>query len=314
MMKIDKINQKSRESGVSLVELSMVLTIIAILLASVLIAGGNQVEVAKETQTQAKLDMIEKALVAYVAVNGRLPCPANAALTYDAPGASDEDCTGTVSKTVSPVPGGYLSTTVSGVELVVIAGSVPVGILQLPNEFMLDGWGNKITYVMTKVFGEATVMASNSGSTNFHIINTNMGLIKVKDATLADRTDQAVLALISHGANGYGAWSAGNSGQNPASTDAAESENSHVGGIWDEVFVQKTFTRTFDDIVRYKMKWHLVRDAGAIIADPVCDIAKIVISTTPNSYCNATINPSMDPDCATYLGALANKVKELCLQ
>lgn len=302
MMKIVTAAGKSGESGVSLVELSMVLAIISIIISSVMVAGYSQTEAAKKIQTEMKLDTIEKSLVAFMAINRRLPCPADAAKASTDALAGDENCTGTASVVLGAFPAGYVSTVAGAPRNTVIGGSVPFNALQLPKEFMLDGWGNKFTYAVSKAFTASSVN------------NTNMGLITLQDATLANRTDQAVLVLISHGVNGYGAWPSSGVAQKAASANAAEIENGDLVAGWDAVFVAQEIIPAFDDIVRYKMKWHLVREAGATIAEPACDTARTVISTTPNKYCDGTTYPSLDPDCATYLGALAIKVNELCLQ
>lgn len=67
--------------GFSLTELAIVLVILALLAGYFFSAGTQFIDLGKRKETETKLRVIEAALAGYVAVNGRLPCPADGTLT-----------------------------------------------------------------------------------------------------------------------------------------------------------------------------------------------------------------------------------------
>ena len=113
-----------------------------------------------------------------------------------------------------------------------------------------------------------------------------------------ERTSEAVMVLISHGRNGHGAYMRqGSSTRMDAGYDdgvseneSAEAENGSLGsGIdgkdFDNIFVQKSATGLFDDIVRYKLKWQLANDAGGITDDATCVGAENVEDANADVIC-----------------------------
>ena len=128
--------------GFSLVELSIVLSIIAVIAGGALSVGSARTKAAKYEQTAKKMEIIQKAVASYLAIRGRIPCPAvgSTAPTASTFGfesdtlADPDDCTG-VSQ--------------SGTAWI---GVVPVRTLLLPDEFMFDGWGRRITYAVDNRF------------------------------------------------------------------------------------------------------------------------------------------------------------------
>lgn len=68
----------TRYRGFTLTEIAVVLIIISLLMGYAITTGTAYLEVQANKQTQAKLRIVESALIGYVAVHGRLPCPANA--------------------------------------------------------------------------------------------------------------------------------------------------------------------------------------------------------------------------------------------
>lgn len=67
-----------RQRGFSLIELALGLVIVATLLAGLLVPLATQVEQRRWDETRRLLDDAREALLAFAAVNARLPCPATA--------------------------------------------------------------------------------------------------------------------------------------------------------------------------------------------------------------------------------------------
>jgi len=97
-----KRNLCESESGFSLIEMAMVLTIVALLMAGLLPTLSGQIEQGRRTETRKLLDEIQQALVGYAIINGRLPCPTTTADPANANyGLQDGNC-------LSPAAEGYL--------------------------------------------------------------------------------------------------------------------------------------------------------------------------------------------------------------
>ena len=330
-------------SGFTLIEIGIVLVIIAVLMGTFYGYNSGRDDVAKRRQTLAKMEIIEKALAQYVAENNRLPCPAVASLTTGV-----GDCTSTAHFSyINPVPTNYAS---SYNQPYATGLSVPYPALKLPASMTIDAWGNRFDYIITKMFGDTGYPAT------FEM--TNMGGIIINDATGAQITNQAAYVLISHGPNKLGAVNPlGNLTSLPA--DVNEIRNSKIvdygvgsysnppptysgyANISDFTFVASepyytsigTTTNTsrliasgsttsyFDDIVHWKTKWQIIREAGSLLSNSTCTLAYTVLTKQDNTfntlyynyYCNGTSNKPANAMCSFILNSLATKVSDLCL-
>ena len=65
-----------RQSGFSLVELAVVLTIVALLLSSLMWTLSAQTEQRARDETTRRLEQGKELLLSFAIVYGRLPCPA----------------------------------------------------------------------------------------------------------------------------------------------------------------------------------------------------------------------------------------------
>ena len=114
--------------GFSLVEMALVLGIIGLLLFFMLPTNTTMMVSQRRSTTIQKLANIESALLNYVILNKRLPCPADGTLLTGAEGTRDGngDCT------TAPVNQGN--------------GVVPWVTLGMALNDVLDSWDNQITY------------------------------------------------------------------------------------------------------------------------------------------------------------------------
>ncbi|MFN3595395.1 MAG: type II secretion system protein, partial [Thiobacillaceae bacterium] len=78
------------EAGLTLVEMALVLAIIGLMAALFLPMMSSMREAQQIKETRAKLAAIDAALVRFVMLNDRLPCPADGALPETDPNAGLE--------------------------------------------------------------------------------------------------------------------------------------------------------------------------------------------------------------------------------
>lgn len=285
------MKNKIMQSGFSLVELSVVLTVIGITLSGALVIATKKTESDKIEETNYKLDKIENAIDAYLVKNGRLPCAANgsyvetnAAFAFE---GFPNESSGSGACSVASFSAGNI-----------YSGIVPTKTLQLADEFMLDGWGRRISYVVDARFANniTTNGICNGGSLSGQKICFKYqpaGGITVKDASGQNRTTQAVYVLFSSGKNGNGAWKRiGSATMLAASLDAGELENAGDDeGAFDTVFIQKDETTTFDDILRYRTKPQIMSDAKTVTDFDLCnqaaDAATLCAGSASATNCTA---------------------------
>lgn len=216
--------------GFTLVELTIVLVIIALLTGGLLMSVAAQQEAAARGTTEKRIADVIDALTGYAAANGRLPCPAAPATTG----------------VESPLGGGDCSNDWDGF--------VPARTLSLGptdnNGYLLDAWGNPIRYAVTNANSDSFTTVNGmknawSGvlAPDLRVCNTGTGITGIGAtadcAAGAALTSTAVAVVFSRGKNG---------GVAPSSTD--ESANGNA----DRVFVAHTPTtgaNEFDDITAW---------------------------------------------------------------
>ncbi|PZP87318.1 MAG: hypothetical protein DI582_00685 [Azospirillum brasilense] len=131
--------------GFSLVELSVVIVIISVVAVAGLEMSATFMGRTAYQATTEKLTKIDDALMRYRKTYGRLPCPANRALTpasvcygKEFRDAGANDCAGYTTACSAPT----MATTT------LYFGDVPVRDLGLPPSFALDAYGNKLNYIV----------------------------------------------------------------------------------------------------------------------------------------------------------------------
>ena len=239
-----KNTQRYGITGFTLVEMAVVLVIIGLLLVAGLNLGTTQIELARIKSTKEEQESIKFSLINFIARNKRLPCPAIATLAPNAVGYGIEAIT----------PGTCTGTTVTGN---VSTGLIPWVSLGLPDSNASDGNYNRFTYQVA-IAATNTNVQTISGLKGVISIHTNAPA--VLGATPAGNQTNictvgnynpclAVVAIISHGTNGLGAFTSSGTRIVLPAVGSDEEENTNL----DNKIVVKEYSNNaanpFDDIV-----------------------------------------------------------------
>ncbi|MBU0623142.1 MAG: type II secretion system GspH family protein [Gammaproteobacteria bacterium] len=216
------------QNGFSLVEMAIVLTIVALLMAGLLPSLSGQVEQQRRNETRKQLSEIRDALIGYALINGRLPCPADPTLITGQAGAGAERATCTTSANAT--------------------GVVPWAKLGTSE---IDGWGNRFTYRVTTSFADTTDgtgVGTCAVTTGMSFQLCSPGNLTVKSASAGTNVAVDIPAvIISHGKNGAGAYT--QQGTQLAAGSADEVENSD--GSADSIYVSHIPTSDYDDLTEW---------------------------------------------------------------
>lgn len=214
-----------RTRGITLLELAITLVILGILANLYFTFRDLHNSNDAITATQAKMQEMEKALITFIANNGRLPCPASPAqITSDSTFGKEQ-----INLSASPasciITGtSLLSGALQGEDLLYY-GAVPTRTLGLPDDYMFDPWGNRIGYFVQRSFSNNHITnpscimgaaAQNNQSSNIYICfrgqasnayNPGTLSLEIRDSYNGNvQNSMPVYALVSHGPNGYGAF------------------------------------------------------------------------------------------------------------
>lgn len=283
---IDKI--KYRHNAFTMVELSVVILIIAILMFGTFSSSG-MVNSAKINVTKNRIDVVYKTLGNFLLVNKRLPCPASiltprrgANYGKEIRNSAGQGCAGT---------GIYASSTSTSSSSFLVFGMVPTFDLNLGDDFAEDAFGNKIGYFIDQRFTYDFISAPDPNLTlaSFGTANyKNIMWIKNKNnnGEILINGD-AIVTLVSGGVNGFGAFK--NTGiQNTHSSLIEEKENELVveEGFNKVFFNDYDDSESFDDIVFFKTRNDFVNDFNAMFLIPCKgnDIADLDFTKVSSYY------------------------------
>ena len=270
----------------SLIEFAIVMTILSILITGALSISIVNINAEKIKITKDRMAEINKALTLYVTANQALPCPASIIQSKIAD--STYGAAGTCSAGVTPLTGTGIYQSTTATEL--FYGMVPVRTLGLPNIMAEDGWGSKFSYIVNYRYTNATVITTSAtdgfGGTNA----TNFITIREKTGVTQTIATNAVMAIISPGANKYGGFGASLTSQYNRSPSTDETDNdatisivptsgvyflglgnnnagtSSTGGqvAFDNILNISSTDDIFDDIISYRNRNSLAEHINAV--------------------------------------------------
>lgn len=227
----ETITIRPAQSGFTLVELTIVLVIVALLLGGMLMSLTTQQDIANGKETEKRLNDFRDALLGFATAQQRLPCPAIA-------GATGIE---------SPAGGGACTNNFSGFLPAITLGVTPTD----TQGYAIDAWGNRVRYAVTNANANAftttsglrTAWAINPATIqpDLRVCNTAANITN-PDTASADcpATDQmtntAVAIVFSTGKNGAAA---------PGGADELANWTSSN----DRVFVNTLPSASFDDLL-----------------------------------------------------------------
>jgi hypothetical protein len=197
----------------------------------------------------------------FVKAKGYLPCPADPTLAVDNADFGYGDGTGIIGPS-NCVAGNLADDTTTNVMM----GMLPAQELALSPSDIVDGWGRRFSYAVD----EDLTFSDNSNPLNLEgWADTDIdGEIEIQNENTTIVASDAAMVLISHGANGHGAWKGkgatqvyiGTAADKCSGGDPLENANTTLTGgscpsNFDSSFIKKFRSSTYDDMLEYRIKW-----------------------------------------------------------
>lgn len=199
-------------SGFSLVELSVVVAILAVVAALGLEAAANFVNKTSSSVTRDRMVQIDQAIAQFFRIYGRLPCPAVRATAPTTTSYGQEDCRYSAGYVTAVNNSGGTDFVTGGSDTGggILFGALPFRTLNLPMSMSLDGFGSKIDYVVTKnltVAGGSLTLKYRFGSFTATPSLTDDGIagIEIRTGVLEQPCSSAKCQLIANPATYEGA-------------------------------------------------------------------------------------------------------------
>ena len=244
--------------GFSLFEMTIALTILSILMASVFTLIPVKQEQQNIDEINAKLTRIQQALDSFYNQNGYLPCPAPLNANFSDVSTQigiAQNCSGSVPSGITEydAPEGY-----------VWIGAIPTRTLNLPDDFMFDPWNHRIEYGVVKGLAQSKTNYSSFTSAGAYFIIQDSLLNQINTDSYDSSNPKAVnivaYTLFSHGKDGNGSTNTSGTSQS-CSSSALDNENCNN----DHIFIDATFNSTsgasyYDDYLRWKTNQQQNRD------------------------------------------------------
>lgn len=174
------------EQGFTLIDLAVWLIVIGLLGSAFLVQYNQYIRGKARGDTVTNLSVVNRAIENFYFSNGHYPCPADITLSIE-----DDDYGLGVCDDTNPI----------------MIGGVPFKDIQLPAERTLDGWKNKFTYTVTTELAYRSTFDGAAGRLTFRSVPIDAdGTIFFNSAQTDSTTGH--FALVSHGDNGAGAFTA----------------------------------------------------------------------------------------------------------
>lgn len=260
-------------SGFTVIEMAIVVTLSSFILLTLVSAYSSYVKQQRIGMTETSLQNTNTALQIFKSVNGGIyPCPASltdgpnsnnygisANLTTGTPSTCENDGVG-IFRVRSQRPGEWVLIGAVPFRTLETATNAAQSRLMATERMSLDGWNNKLLYVVSEKLVNTDTYEDSEGA---------VSIVDEHNQSLVNPAASAHMALVSHGEDGRGAYSReglgpliDNCGSSiwveedgetpPSSTQLGQRENcNHVNGV---ILSGLTYLRGDDyndDIVRF---------------------------------------------------------------
>ncbi len=232
---VEQMNKSQNQSGFTLVELTVVLVVIGLLLASAAPVLKIYLLQKRDNEMKETTRAVRTALSNFIEVNDRYPCPAPLDISSLDPQFGQEQIVNPGQPTQSCDPSS------SGVSydagLNVYVGAVPARTLDLEMGRTLDPYGNRFTYAISGPHAGMNGM-----------VNPSLpGTISIIPPLATGMSPQ--FALVSHGLDGAGSFTPEGVANAITCADASteQQENCDLDGTLTEIY-QSYGTLYYDDI------------------------------------------------------------------
>jgi prepilin-type N-terminal cleavage/methylation domain-containing protein len=251
--------KRTKQSGFSLIEMSVVLLIISIVTAGGLTVGKNLMMQGEYEATDTKLDNLKNQLIQFYSRENRLPCPASLTIKRGSSDYGREVEGGSCSGYTTAVDGAERIETSSGSGVFIWVGALPTRDMILQDPMMKDEFNNRILYA---VMEGLTSSADFSGAS---------GAMTVNDGTGVDIATDVAFVLLSHGDDGKGATSYLGFASAKTCTGSQRDVENCNGDITftDAPFSnEESGTRFFDDRIRWMTKELVAYQTASCSSEP----------------------------------------------
>ncbi len=196
------------QAGFTLAELAIVVLVVSILLGGILMPLTMQSELRRYADTKKTMDQINEALIGFVLVNGRLPCPA---IKTIADGTTDGTTDGNTNAGFEALTGNACTSNIGVIPWVTL------------NVAETDEWGRRFTYRVSSAFADVNTDSATHSTwgcgapsvkpaapTSFALCASGGLKVRSRDPSTKSAYDITNVMLpavfLSAGKNGYGAY------------------------------------------------------------------------------------------------------------
>lgn len=195
----------SRSPGFTLVELAVVLTIVAFLLASLMYTLSAQTEQRNFDDTRRRIEQARELILSFAIANGRLPCPARYTSAASHSQGMESFCVAAATSTTSTCAGTETTTVQThGTCSNHFDGYVPattLGLTQVdPSGFALDAWGNRLRYAVSRINANTVCSGAVTPPNSWTTMFTSKSLLQQYGITC--QPDDLIVCKSSNGISG----------------------------------------------------------------------------------------------------------------